>query len=119
MLIMCDDNDHTKDLSAKTLTAASVGDRCIRLKVKLRNFGSNSALALISHVKVPTAPLGVGNGTIEDAVTAPLSFSLPSNIAILFNSEVNLLKNEAGDGRNARALVWREFGANLGLTTVR
>jgi hypothetical protein len=56
---------------------------------------------LIPYVKAPTAPLGIGNGAVEEGVIAPLSFSLPKGFTLLFNFESDLLKNSAGDGPHA------------------
>jgi hypothetical protein len=44
-------------------------------------FGDN-AFALFRRVKVPTVPLGVGNGTIGGGVTALLPLSLANDISI-------------------------------------
>ena len=65
------------------------------------NDGGTSAFALISYVKAPTAPVGIGNGATEGGVIAPLSFSLPNDFTLLFNSEVDALKDSTGSGYHA------------------
>lgn len=78
-----------------------IGDVFVRGKVNLwGNDGGPSALALIPYVKAPTAPLGIGNGAVEGGVIAPLSFSLPQGFTLLFNFEIDALKNAADDGRH-------------------
>jgi hypothetical protein len=78
------------------------GDTYVRTKVNLwGNDGGNSAFALIPYVKAPTAPPGIGNGAVEEGVIAPVSFSLPNNFTLVFNSEIDALKDSADDGRHA------------------
>jgi hypothetical protein len=78
------------------------GDLFVRAKVNLwGDDGGSSAFALIPYVKAPTAPAGIGNGAVEDGVIAPLSFSLPNGFTLLFNSELDALKDSADDGRHA------------------
>jgi hypothetical protein len=79
-----------------------VNDVFVRTKVNLwGNDGGQSAFALIPYVKLPTAPLGIGNGAVEEGVIAPLQISLPKGFTLLFNSEVDLLKNSTDNGRHA------------------
>ena len=77
-------------------------DIFVRAKVNLwGNDGGTTAFALIPYVKVPTAPLGIGNGAVEEGVIAPLSISLPKGFTLVFNSEVDALKDSVGDDRHA------------------
>jgi hypothetical protein len=83
-------------------TTWGIGDLFVRTKVNLwGNDGGTSAMALIPYVKVPTAPPGIGNGAVEGGVIAPLSISLPNGFTLLFNSEIDILKDSADDGRHA------------------
>ncbi len=83
-------------------TTWGIGDVFIRAKVNLwGNDGGKSALALIPYVKAPTAPAGIGNGATEGGLIAPVSFSLPDDFTLVFNSEVDALKNSADNGRHA------------------
>lgn len=93
---------HTFDSTAGlSSTMWGIGDVYVRTKVNLwGNDGGQSALALIPYVKAPTAPAGIGNGAVEGGVIAPLSFTLPQGFTLLFNSEVDALKNSADDGRH-------------------
>jgi Putative MetA-pathway of phenol degradation len=79
-----------------------VNDVFLRTKVNLwGNDGGSSAFALIPYVKLPTPSAGIGNGAVEGGVIAPLSISLPKGFTLLFNSEVDVLKNIADNGRHA------------------
>jgi hypothetical protein len=83
-------------------TIWGLNDVFIRTKINLwGNDGGQSALALIPYLKAPTAPAGIGNGATEGGVIAPLSFSLPDGFTLLFNSEIDDLKNNADNGRHA------------------
>jgi len=78
------------------------GDLFVRTKINLwGNDGGASAFALIPYVKAPTAPLAIGNGAAEEGVIAPLSFGLPNGFTLLFNSELDALKDSGDDGRHA------------------
>ena len=79
------------------------GDLFVRSKVNLwgDDGGGTSAFALIPYIKAPTAPTGIGNGAVEGGVIAPLAFNLPNGITLLFNSEVDALKDSVNDGRHA------------------
>ncbi len=83
-------------------TIWGIGDVFIRAKVNLwGNDGGKSALALIPYVKAPAAPAGIGNGATEGGLIAPVSISLPDDFTLVFNSEVDALKNSADNGRHA------------------
>lgn len=75
------------------------GDLYLRSKINLwGNDGGKSAFAFIPWVKVPTAASGLGNGATEGGVIAALQVSLPGDASLLFNSEVDWLKDSSGDG---------------------
>jgi hypothetical protein len=80
-------------------TVTGTSDLFARMKINLwGNNGGQTSFALIPYVKVPTAPIGIGNGAVEGGVIAPMSISLPSDFTLLFNSEVDALKNSSGGG---------------------
>jgi hypothetical protein len=83
-------------------TMWGVGDVFVRSKINLwGNDGGTTAFALIPYVKGPTAPTGIGNGAVEGGVITPFSISLPQGFGLLINSETDILKNSANDGRHA------------------
>ena len=79
------------------------GDLFVRSKVNLwgDDGGGTSAFALIPYIKAPTAPTGIGSGAVEGGVIAPLAFNLPNGITLLFNSEVDVLKDGVNNGQHA------------------
>jgi hypothetical protein len=78
------------------------GDLFVRTKINVwGNDGGASALAFIPYIKAPTAAPGIGNGAVEEGLIAPLSITLPNGFTFVFNSEVDGLKDSAGDGQHA------------------
>jgi hypothetical protein len=95
-------------------TIWGVNDVFLRTKINLwGNDGGASAFALIPFVKLPTAPTGIGNGAVEEGVIAPLSVSLPKGFTVLFNSEIDLLKNIADSGRHTNFINLVTFSHEL------
>jgi Putative MetA-pathway of phenol degradation len=94
---------HTFNIAAGMSSAVwGLGDTFVRTKFNIwGNDGGNSAFALVPYVKAPTAPPGIGDGAVEEGLIAPLSFSLPNGFTLLFNSEIDALKNSADDARHA------------------
>ena len=87
--------------TGQSSTVWGIGDVFMRAKINLwGNDGGSSAFALIPYVKAPTASPYVGNGAVEAGVIAPLSVSLPKGFTLLFNSEIDLLKDSADSGRH-------------------
>ena len=80
-------------------TASGFNDTFVRAKFNLwGNDGGPSAFTIEPTLKVPTAARGLGNGAVEGGVLSLLSFSLPGNTTLLFNNEVDHLKDLAGNG---------------------
>ena len=89
---------------AKTDTTG-VGDLYLRAKLNLLgDDGGAIGLALSPYVKIPTARFGVGNGAVEAGLIAPISISLPDKFALSLDPEVDLLKDQSGDGRHANVV---------------
>lgn len=83
-------------------TTWGIDDVFIRTKINLwGNDGGKSALALIPYIKAPAAPPGIGNGATEGGLIAPLSISLPDDFTLVFNSEIDALKDSGDNGRHA------------------
>jgi hypothetical protein len=83
-------------------TIWGIDDVFIRSKINLwGNDGGKSAFALIPYVKAPAAPPGIGNGATEGGLIAPVSISLPDDFTLVFNSEIDALKNSTDNGRHA------------------
>jgi hypothetical protein len=86
--------------------ASGFGDVLTRVSTNLwGNDGGDSAMALIPFLKWPTAEPGLGgNDQLEGGVSAPIVFRLPFKLALLFNIEVDVLKNSSGNGRHANVI---------------
>lgn len=92
--------------SFDTATGASstlwgIGDTFARAKVNLwGNDGGDTAAALIPYAKAPTAELGIGNGAVEGGLIGPVAVSLPNSFTLLLVPEIDVLKDDADDGRH-------------------
>ncbi|MGA3403144.1 MAG: transporter [Acetobacteraceae bacterium] len=87
-------------LAKQSLTG--IGDLFVRTKVNLAGpEGGDFQLAIIPYVKIPTARPGIGNGAVEGGMIVPVSFALPWDFTLLFDPEIDLLRNAANNGRHA------------------
>jgi hypothetical protein len=83
-------------------TLTGVGDLYVRVKVNLVGpEGGDFQLAIIPYVKAPTANPGIGNKAVEGGMIVPISFALPLDWTLVFDPEVDILRNAANDGRHA------------------
>ncbi len=56
------------------------------------------AVALLPHVKLPTAQSALGNGRVEGDLILPISLSTPGGFTVIVMPEVDYLKDFADDG---------------------
>jgi hypothetical protein len=89
----------SKDRGAgKTVRDSGVGDLFLRLKANLiGDDGGDVSVALDPYVKVPTAPIGVGNGAVEGGLIVPVQVNLPASWSLTLDPEADDLEN-ANDG---------------------
>jgi hypothetical protein len=74
------------------------GDTYLRSKVNLwGNDGGNTAAAIIPYVKVPSGPIGIGNGAVEGGLIGPVAFNLPNRFVLLLVPEIDVLKDSLND----------------------
>jgi hypothetical protein len=102
-----------------TRTASGVGDLFLRAKWALAgDDGGSFGLALVPFVKVPTAPLSIGNGAVEGGLVVPIQFTLSNSLQVLFDPEIDVLANAVGSGRhpNTIALVSLSYPATKTVT---
>jgi hypothetical protein len=79
-----------------------VGDLFLRTKVNLAGpEGGDFQATLLPYIKVPTAKPGIGNGAVEGGTILPLSFALPMGFTLLFDPEIDILRNTLNTGRHA------------------
>jgi Putative MetA-pathway of phenol degradation len=87
--------------SGVTTISDGVGDLFLKAKLNLLgDDGGNVGVALVPYVKVPTAPLGVGNRAVEEGIIAPIQLALPANWQLVIDPEFDLLANSFGAGRH-------------------
>src|ERR1700722_13906286 len=98
---------HTFGAAAATAnTLWGIGDTYLRSKINLwGNDGGDTAAAIIPYVKAPSAPLGIGNGAIEEGLFGPVVLSLPNSFTLLWVPEIDVLKNIADNGRHGNYVV--------------
>ena len=91
-----------KDHGVTTRTSGA-GDLYLRLKDSLVG-GDNAkvAISLSPFLKVPTARSGLGDGAAEGGIIVPVQFAL-GDWQLLFDPELDVLKNAADDGRHVSA----------------
>lgn len=90
----------TRDrVTGATMRQSGVGDLFLRFKwALLGDDGGKVAFALVPYVKIPTAPLGIGNGAVEGGLIAPVNVNLPLGWSVTIDPEVDLLENASGQG---------------------
>ena len=82
------------------------GDTFLRLKTSLIGNGQGSfSAALVPYLKIPTAPLTIGNGAVEGGLVVPTQYALSDVWSASLVPEVDILKNQIDDGRHAAGAV--------------
>ncbi|HEX3431532.1 MAG TPA: transporter [Rhizomicrobium sp.] len=82
------------------------GDMFLRLKTSLIGNGQGPfSAALDPFLKIPTAPLGIGNGAVEGGMVVPLQYTLSDVWSLSCVPEIDLLKNRTDDGRHAAGVL--------------
>ena len=56
---------------------------------------------MIPYVLFPTAKPGIGNKAVEGGAIAPISFALAQDFTLLFDPEIDILRNAENNGRHA------------------
>jgi hypothetical protein len=78
------------------------GDVISRLKVNLwGNDGGTTALAVMPYVKLPTNTDNVGNNSVEGGLIVPLGVSLPRQWNMGLMTQLDINRDEGGDGHHA------------------
>jgi hypothetical protein len=97
-------------------TVWGIGDTFVRAKVNLwGNDGGSSAAALIPFIKAPSAPIGIGNGAVEEGLIGPLALSLPHDFILLLVPEIDAFKNSVDNGRHGNFI----FDVNLSREVIK
>jgi hypothetical protein len=81
-------------------TTKGFGDVVIRVKRNLwGNDEGTTAFALMPFVSLPTAKRGLGSGTVDFGLIAPLAIGLSDTIGLGLMTEVDVSGDDDGDGR--------------------
>ena len=92
-------HDHA---TGRRTDVSGFGDIFLRVKTSLVGNGAGDfSAALDPYLKVPTAPLGVGNGATEGGLVVPLAFTLSDVWSLSVVPELDVLKNALDGGRHA------------------
>jgi hypothetical protein len=87
--------------TGKTTHGSGVGDLFLRAKLNLVGDDNGSvSVALDPFLKIPTAPLSVGNGAVEEGLDVPIQFNLPDSWQLSFGPEADGLKNALDNGQH-------------------
>jgi Putative MetA-pathway of phenol degradation len=62
--------------------------------------GGDVQAAIIPYVKAPTGSPGIGDKAVEGGAIAPISFALPRGFTLLFDPEIDILRNANDFGRH-------------------
>lgn len=82
------------------------GDMFLRVKTSLVGNGQGTfSAALDPFLKIPTAPLTIGNGAVEGGMVVPLQYTLSDVWSLSLVPEVDVLKNVNDDGRHSASVV--------------
>ena len=92
--------------TSATNTVWGISDTFVRAKINLwGNDGGSSAAALIPYVKAPSAPIGIGNGAVEEGLFVPVALSLPKDFTLLLIPEIDAFKDSGDNGRHGNFVL--------------
>ncbi|HXY59113.1 MAG TPA: transporter [Methylocystis sp.] len=99
----------TKNASGSQ-SVEGVGDMYYRAKLNLAGpEGGDFQMAVIPYVKAPTGSHGISNKAVEGGAIVPVSFALPQGFTLLFDPEIDVLRNANDFGRHTNV----QFLGNL------
>jgi hypothetical protein len=93
--------DVTMKQNGKTTHVFGYGDITPSFKWNLIGDDSQSFTASFKFgVKMPTASPGIGNGAVEYYAILPMQFGLPADFTLQLQEEIDLLRNNADNGKH-------------------
>jgi hypothetical protein len=85
---------------------SGIGDTFLRVKTSLIGNGQGAfSAALDPFLKIPTAPLTIGDGAVEGGMVVPLQYALSDVWSLSLVPEVDVLKNQIDDGRHTAGVL--------------
>jgi hypothetical protein len=87
-------------LGKQSLTGVS--NLIVRTKVSVAGpEGGDFQATILPYLELPAAKPGIGNKAVEGGVIAPILFALPQDFTLVFDPEVDILRNAENAGRHA------------------
>jgi hypothetical protein len=62
--------------------------------------GGDFQAAILPYLELPTAKPGIGNKAVEGGAIAPISVALPQDFTLVFDPEIDILRNAENTGRH-------------------
>lgn len=95
-------------------TQSGIGDLTIRLKRNLwGNDGGDSAMAVMPFIKLPTNTHGLGTGSVEFGLIAPLTVDLSDKVDLAMMTEIDLVEQQDGAGLTPSFVNSASLGVEL------
>lgn len=87
---------------SNAVSSAGYGDTIVKAKFSLTgDDGGPVAFAVIPYVKIPTAPIPIGDGQVEGGINMPMLVTLPSHLQLTVEPELAELKSSQTSGQQA------------------
>ena len=101
-----------------TKNQSGIGDLTLRSKLNFWGDDSGStAFGLVAFLKVPTSPVGLGNGDFEGGIGLPLSVELPKGWWLGVTPEFHIDHDMIGSGYHldfaSTLFLWHQIAGNL------
>lgn len=108
------------DSGGLTDRRSGVGDFYVRTKWRFYESDTDyTTIALLPYVKIPTNSGGVGNDAVEGGLIVPFSTELAAGFSFAAMGQLDLQRNDAGDGYDSRlfasAQVTKQLMKAIGL----
>jgi hypothetical protein len=91
----------SRDSDGNVTTQTGVGDVTLRFKQRLTAPDGTFQLALLPFVKLPTAPVGIGNGRAEGGIAVPINIAVAGGWTVTFGPQLDIVADFDGDGHHA------------------
>jgi hypothetical protein len=105
----------TDDLAAgEKMKQSGFGDITSRIKINLwGNDGGMTALSVMPYVKFPTSQDGIGNGSVEWGLIAPMAVELPGGFGLGLQTEVDFVRDADDSGMHPEFVNTITIGRDL------
>lgn len=97
---------------------SGVGDVYVRYKHRITGDDASVGVALIPFVKIPAAPLGIGNDEFEGGLAAPVQIGLSQGFTLTFGPELDVLSEADGTGERLNVVNLVNLSRSFGKLTL-